>query len=146
MTIALGSDHAGFTYKQALSEILRQQSHAVIDVGTYSPDSVDYPDFAVQAARHVASGKADFGIVVCGSGVGVSISANKVAGVRAANCLTEDMARLARQHNNANVLALGERLVSLETAKAILEAFLSTPFEGGRHEQRVAKIHSLTGC
>jgi ribose 5-phosphate isomerase B len=146
MTIALGSDHAGFNYKQHLATFLREQGHTVHDVGTHSNDSVDYPDFAAEAAKAVAAGNADAGVLVCGSGIGVAITANKVAGVRAANCLTEDMARLARQHNNANVVTVGERLVSLDAAKAIVAAFLATPFEGGRHEQRVAKIHALTGC
>jgi ribose 5-phosphate isomerase B len=145
MILAIGSDHAGFNHKQALAEMLRADGHTVQDFGTHSTDSVDYPDFAAAAARAVAQGQAEFGVLVCGSGIGVSITANKVAGVRAANCLTEEMARLARQHNNANVVTLGERLVSLNVAKVIVHTFLSTPFEGGRHEKRVEKIHSLTG-
>jgi ribose 5-phosphate isomerase B len=146
MTLALGSDHAGFAYKQALADFLKQEGHTVHDFGTHSTDSVDYPDFAAAASRAVADGAADFGVLVCGSGIGVSITANKIAGIRAANCLTEEMAGLARQHNNANVVTVGERLVSLDAAKAIVHAFLATPFEGGRHAGRVDKIHSLTGC
>lgn len=146
MTIAIGSDHAGFTYKQELAEFLRLQGHTVEDVGTYSLDSVDYPDFAATVGQSVASKTAEVGVLVCGSGIGVSMTANKVRGVRAANCLTEEMARLARQHNNANVVTLGERLVTLDAAKAIVQAFLTTSFEGGRHEKRVEKIQLLTGC
>lgn len=146
MIIAIGSDHAGFRYKQELADFLRTNRYTVEDFGTHSLDSVDYPDFAAAVGRAVASGNASFGVLVCGSGIGVSITANKVAGVRAANCLTEEMAGLARQHNNANVVTLGERLVTLDSAKAIVKTFLKTPFEGGRHEKRVEKIHTLTGC
>jgi ribose 5-phosphate isomerase B len=146
MNLALGSDHAGFRYKQELATYLQSLGHNVRDFGTHSLDSVDYPDFAAAVARSVASNEAEFGVLVCGSGIGVSITANKVNGVRAANCLTEEMARLARQHNNANVVTVGERLVSLDAAKAIVSAFLETAFEGGRHAGRVQKIHDLTGC
>jgi ribose 5-phosphate isomerase B len=146
MTIAIGSDHAGFAHKQALAQLLRDDGHTVQDFGTHSTDSVDYPDFAAAAARAVASGQAERGVLVCGSGIGVAITANKIAGIRAANCQTAEMARLARQHNNANVVTLGERLVSLETASALVRAFLATDFEGGRHAGRVEKIHTLTGC
>ncbi len=146
MTIAIGSDHAGFRYKQELADFLRTNGHTVEDFGTHSLDSVDYPDFAAAVGRAVASGNAPLGVLVCGSGIGVSITANKIAGVRAANCLTEEMARLARQHNNANVVTIGERLMTLDTAKAIVKAFLETAFEGGRHANRVEKIHTLTGC
>ncbi len=146
MKIAIGSDHAGFAYKNALAEFLTTEGHSVQDFGTFSTDSVDYPDFAAAAAHAVADGKAEFGVLVCGSGIGVSITANKVRGIRAANCLTDEMAQLARQHNNANVVTVGERLVSVDAAKSIVQTFLATPFEGGRHERRVEKIHSLTGC
>jgi ribose 5-phosphate isomerase B len=146
MNLALGSDHAGFRYKEELSTYLQSLGHSVRDFGTHSLDSVDYPDFAAAVAHSVASNEAEFGVLVCGSGIGVSITANKVNGVRAANCLTEEMARLARQHNNANVVTVGERLVSLDAAKAIVSAFLETAFEGGRHAGRVQKIHDLTGC
>ena len=145
MNIAIGSDHAGYSHKTALTDYLRNQGHSVRDVGTHAADSVDYPDFAVAVAKHVADGEADAGVLVCGSGIGVAITANKVSGVRAANCCTKEMAELARKHNNANVVTVGERLVSLETAKEIVETFLATDFEGGRHEGRVRKIHALTG-
>ena len=144
--IAIGSDHAGFRYKQELALFLAENGYKIQDVGTYSLDSVDYPDFAAAVAHSVADGDVEYGVLVCGSGIGVAITANKVVGVRAANCQTEEMARLARQHNNANVVTVGERLVSLDAAKSIVQAFLSTPFEGGRHEKRVEKIHALTGC
>lgn len=146
MTLAIGSDHAGFTYKQELLRMLQAEGHDVHDCGTYSTERADYPDYAVAVAKSVASGAATFGILVCGSGIGVSIAANKVEGVRAANCVTTEMAHLAREHNNANVVCTGERLVSIELAKEIVHEFLSTEFAGGRHSDRVEKIHSLTGC
>jgi ribose 5-phosphate isomerase B len=145
MIIAIGSDHAGFIRKQEILEHLQAQGHEVNDLGTYSKDSMDYPDVAVEVAKQVASKEVERGILVCGSGIGVSIVANKTEGVRAANCLNEEMASLSRQHNDANVLALGERLVDTKTALSMVDIFLSTPFEGGRHQQRVDKIHDLTG-
>ena len=145
MIIAIGSDHAGFTRKQEILDHLQTLGHEVKDLGTYSKDSMDYPDVAVAVAKLVASKEVERGILVCGSGIGVSIVANKTEGVRAANCVTEEMASLSRQHNDANVLALGERLVDEKTALAMVDIFLTTPFEGGRHEQRVSKIHDLTG-
>lgn len=145
-TISLGADHAGYSLKQFLSEYLSKNGHTILDFGTYSAESVDYPDFAAAAANAVADGRADYGILVCGSGIGVSITANKIKGIRAANCVTPEMAILARQHNNANILTLGERLIDRKTAEVMVEAFLQTPFEGGRHERRVEKIHSVTGC
>lgn len=145
MNIAIGSDHAGFTRKQEILTYLQAQGHKVKDLGTYSKDSMDYPDIAVEVAKLVASREVERGILVCGSGIGVSIVANKTEGVRAANCLNEEMASLSRQHNDANVLTLGERLVDTKTALSMVDVFLTTPFEGGRHEQRVNKIHDLTG-
>ena len=145
MTIVVGSDHAGFEHKEALKTMLVDEGYTVVDVGTHSPDRVDYPDFGVDAARLVASGSADYGVLVCGSGIGISIAANKVKGVRAANVTSVEMAQLARQHNNANMVAVGERLTSLDDAKAIVHAFLTTEFEGGRHEGRVAKLDALGG-
>lgn len=145
MIIAIGSDHAGFTRKQEILEHLQSQGHEVKDLGTYSKDSMDYPDVAVEVAKQVASKEVERGILVCGSGIGVSIVANKTEGVRAANCVNEEMASLSRQHNDANVLALGERLVDTKTALSMVDIFLSTRFEGGRHQQRVDKIHDLTG-
>lgn len=143
MTISIGSDHAGFEYKQALVELLKSLKHTVLDVGTDSPERVDYPDFGVAAARLVSEKKAELGVLICGSGIGISIAANKVAGIRAANCVTVEMARLAREHNNANMVAVGQRLVSLEMAKEIVEEFIKAEFQGGRHLGRVEKIHTL---
>lgn len=145
MQIAIGSDHAGFERKKEIIEHLQSFGHTVLDLGTFSKDSMDYPDIAVEVAEKVAQNLVERGILICGSGIGVSIVANKTEGVRAANCVNEEMARLSRQHNNANVLALGERLVDKTTALNLVDIFLSTPFEGGRHEQRVSKIHGLTG-
>lgn len=146
-TIALGADHAGVHYKQQIAMLLQQQGDTVLDFGTNSTESTDYPDHAVAAANAVSIGQADWAILVCGSGIGVSIVANKVAGIRAANCLTPEMAQLARQHNNANVLTIGERLVDWDTTKQIVEAFLSTTAsDNERHRNRVEKIHTLTGC
>ncbi len=146
MKIAIGSDHAGFITKEALILNLREHGHEVIDLGTHSADRTDYPDYAVLVAKAVANGEAERGILVCGSGIGVAITANKVQGIRAATCITTEMAELARAHNDANVLCIGERLVSRAEATAIANTFLHTAFEGGRHTARVEKIHSLTGC
>ncbi len=143
-TIAAGSDHAGFEYKQKIVELLRSMGMEVLDFGAASPDSVDYPDYAHSVAGAVASGKAEAGILVCGTGIGMSIVANKHAGIRAANVESVGAARLAREHNDANVLALGARLTGWEQAKEILLAFLSTGFQGGRHQKRVDKIHTIT--
>ena len=145
MTIVVGSDHAGFEHKEALKAMLVDEGYTVVDVGTHSTDRVDYPDFGVDAARLVANGSADYGVLVCGSGIGISIAANKVKGIRAANVTSVEMARLARQHNNANMVAVGERLTPLDEAKEIVNAFLTTDFEGGRHTGRVAKLDALGG-
>ena len=141
MTISIGSDHAGYAYKTELKSMLVALGHDVIDVGTESEASVDYPDYGTAAAALVRDGKAHCGVLICGSGIGISIAANKVQGIRAANCTSVEMAQLARQHNDANVVAVGQRLVSLELAKEIVSAFLSTPFEGGRHQRRVDKLN-----
>ncbi len=140
ITVALGSDHAGFTLKSALATALAGWGVEVQDEGTHGTDSVDYPDHAQAVAHRVAAGEADLGILVCSTGVGVSIAANKVPGVRAALVHTVEGAALARQHNDANVLCLGARFVAQDQALAIVETFLRTPFEGGRHERRVNKI------
>ena len=145
MKIAFGADHAGFNLKRELIDWVKGSDHQVLDFGTYSEESVDYPDYAFPAAEAVAAGIADYGIIICGSGVGVSITANKVQGIRAANCFSAEMADTARQHNNANVMTLGARLVSLELAKEIVTAFIEGEFQGGRHMIRVEKIHFLTG-
>jgi ribose 5-phosphate isomerase B len=138
LSIAIGSDHAGFEYKQLLSEFL--QDSQLKDFGTYSSDSADYPDFAHPVASAVESGEAEFGILVCGSANGVAITANKHQGIRAAICWNEEIAELSRKHNNANVLCIPARFVSAELAKIITQKFLTTAFEGGRHANRVNKI------
>ncbi|MBK8493522.1 MAG: ribose 5-phosphate isomerase B [Saprospirales bacterium] len=139
-TIAIGCDHAGFDFKDAIIALLKEEGYEVRDFGTNSADSVDYPDFVHPVADLVEQGKAQLGIVICGSGNGVAMTANKHQGIRAALCWTEELAALARQHNNANVLALPARFISLELALAITRTFIHTDFEGGRHERRVEKI------
>jgi ribose 5-phosphate isomerase B len=138
--IAVGCDHAGFSLKEILVDRLRAAGHAVTDFGTESEQPVDYPDFCAPAARAVAKGDADFGLVLGGSGQGEQIVANKVRGIRAALCYSLETARLARQHNDANVLAMGARLTDPALAAEILETFLTTGFENGRHTARVEKI------
>jgi len=145
MKIAIGSDHAGFEVKNIIKSFLAELGHEVKDFGCESSESCDYPDYAYPLACEVATGNFDFGILICGSGIGMSIVANKVEGIRAANCCSVEMARLARQHNDANVLTFGARLIPIELAKEIVSAFLEESFEGGRHQRRVGKIHSLTG-
>lgn len=140
MNIVVGSDHAGFDLKEALKQHLEQAGYQVIDVGCHSLDSVDYPDFGHAAAMKVASNEVDRGVLVCGSGIGISIAANKVRGIRAANCTSVEMAQLSRQHNNANIVAVGSRIVPQQLAFDIIDAFLVTDFEGGRHERRVNAI------
>jgi len=140
MKIAIGGDHAGFAYKEELIKILAADGHEVKDFGPFSEASVDYPDFAHPVASSVEKGENDLGILICGSGNGVAITANKHQGIRAALCWTEELGSLARQHNNANVLCLPARFIDLDMAKKITHAFLTTPFEGGRHENRVNKI------
>ncbi len=145
-SVALASDHAGFVLKAAIKNWLEEKQIPYTDFGTFTPESTDYPDHAVKAAESVAKGEHDCGIVICGSGIGVSITANKVRGIRAALCWDVELGKLARQHNNANILALPGRFVSEEKAIEIVESFLTTEFEGGRHERRVRKIHDLTNC
>jgi ribose 5-phosphate isomerase B len=140
LPIALGADHAGFEYKEAVKKMQADEGWQVSDKGTYSLDSVDYPDFAHPVATMVEEGHAAAGILVCGSGNGVCMAANKHKGIRAALCWTEELTVLARTHNNANVLCIPARFVSLELAESMAKIFLSTAFEGGRHERRVEKI------
>ncbi len=140
MRLAAASDHAGFPLKNHLVAWLRAHGHEVVDLGTHSAESTDYPDFAHELARRVVAGEFERGLLVCGSGIGMSIAANRHAGVRAARCLSEYDARMARAHNDANVLTLGERVTGAGLAEAILETFLATAFEGGRHARRVQKI------
>lgn len=140
MKVAIASDHAGFALKEFLKEAFDSLDVAWVDLGTESSDSVDYPDFGYKLAEYVAAGKAPFGVAICGSGIGISIAANRNPKVRAALCLNPEMAALSRQHNDANVLCLGERLTPQEEALEILTAFLTTDFEGGRHAARVDKL------
>jgi ribose 5-phosphate isomerase B len=139
-TIAIGCDHAGFILKDPIVQLLKEEGIEVHDFGTYSEDSVDYPDFVHPVADMVESGKARLGIVICGSGNGVAMTANKHQGIRAALCWTEEIASLARQHNDANVIALPARFVTQELALTMVRTFIHTDFEGGRHERRVGKI------
>ncbi len=140
LPLAIGSDHAGFEYKAHVIDTLKAAGWQVADKGTYSLDSVDYPDFAHPVATMVEEGKAGVGILICGSGNGVCMTANKHHGIRAALCWNEELASLSRQHNNANVLCIPARFVPLAIAEKMVDVFLSTPFEGGRHEKRVEKI------
>jgi ribose 5-phosphate isomerase B len=140
MKIALGNDHAGTALKQAVLDLLNRQNHTVINVGTNSEESVDYPDFAHQVGRLVNENEVEVGIVICGSGNGVNITVNKYEQVRSALCWTTEIAALARQHNDANVIAIPARFVSQELALDMINVFLSTAFEGGRHQNRVEKI------
>lgn len=142
--ISIGCDHAGFETKTSVVSALQSQGYAVIDHGTFSADSVDYPDFIHPVADDVESGEARFGLVLCGSGNGTAMTANKHQGIRAALCWTEELAALARKHNDANVLSIPARFVSVELAVKMTEVFLHTDFEGGRHIQRVQKIACAT--
>lgn len=143
MIVALGSDHGGFELKAQIKSLLQDLGHGVEDVGTNSGEPCDYPDFAYAVARLVAEGAAGAGIMIDGAGIGSCIVANKVPGIRAACCTHEVMARTAREHNDANVLTLGSRIVGLEVGRAVVRAFLETPFAGGRHEARVQKIRDV---
>jgi len=143
MKIALGADHAGYELKDQIKQHLQQQGIETQDEGTGSPESVDYPDFARAVALDVSDRRADLGILVCGSGIGMSIAANKVHGIRAAKVDTEYEAEMSREHNDANVLALGARIVKPEEALRIVDKWLATQFAGGRHERRVEKIAAL---
>ncbi|HZR29152.1 MAG TPA: ribose 5-phosphate isomerase B [Terriglobales bacterium] len=143
MKISLGADHAGFELKEKIKKLLVQQGLEVSDQGTLSSESVDYPDYARKVGEQVANRNADLGILVCGSGIGMAIAANKVHGVRAANVSSEYEAQLSREHNDANVLALGARLLSDQNAFQIIQKWLETPFAGGRHQRRVEKISQI---
>jgi len=143
MKIVLAADHAGFPLKEKIKEKLLQEGYDILDEGTFDTTSVDYPVYGAKAARKVASHEVDFGIVCCGSGIGISIAANKVKGVRAALCHESLSARLAREHNNANVLALGARMIGEAVAFDIVQQFLQTPFAGERHQRRVDLITEI---
>jgi ribose 5-phosphate isomerase B len=143
MKIAIGADHAGYDLKEKIKQRLAQQGVQIVDEGTVSNESVDYPDFAKKVGEDVAGKKADLGLLVCGSGIGMAIAANKVPGVRAANVSSEVEAQLSREHNDANVLAIGARILDENKAWAIVDKWLHTPFAGGRHQRRVDKIAEI---
>ena len=143
MLIALGADHAGWELKEHLKAWLFERGHQVLDFGTHSPESVDYPDYALEVCDALMAGKAERGVLVCGTGIGIAMAANKVAGIRAAPVSDAVTARMSREHNAANVLALGARLTGRETAIEILEVWLGAEFTGGRHERRLAKMAAI---
>jgi len=140
MKVAIGCDHAGFEYKATIIRTLKKENIEVIDKGTYSEESVDYPDFVHPVANLVESGEADLGVLICGSGNGVSMAANKHQAVRAALCWKDELAALARQHNDANIISIPARFVSAKLARQMVRTFVTTDFEGGRHARRVDKI------
>ncbi len=147
--IAIAADHAGYALKEILRRSLSDPANEVEDLGTHSDAPVDYPDFAAAVARRVAAGTCDRGILVCGTGIGMAMAANRVPGVRAAVVWDEQTVRLAREHNDANVLALGARVLPVDLAISIVRSFLTTPFSGGRHQERLAKLDALVrlaGC
>ncbi len=143
MKIAIASDHRGYHLKERVITMLKTKGHTVIDEGPPSEESVDYPDFAALVAKKVGSGEVERGILICGTGIGMSIAANKFPGIRAAACSDEVTAKLSRQHNNLNVLCLSGDLLSPRSSERIVEVWMETEFEGGRHERRVEKIHQL---
>ncbi|CEP79150.1 MAG: ribose 5-phosphate isomerase B [Defluviitoga tunisiensis] len=143
MKIAIASDHAAFEMKEELVNYLKEKNIDVIDLGTYSKESVDYPDYAKMLGEMVANRKVEYGIGLCGTGIGMSISVNKIKGIRGALCLYPSMAELARKHNNANVLVLAGRLMGYDLAKWTVDTFLSTEFEGERHQRRIDKISNI---
>jgi ribose 5-phosphate isomerase B len=143
MKIAIGADHAGYVLKDQVRDALRQAGHEVVDLGTNSAESTDYPDYASAVAQDVVSGAADRGVLLCSTGVGMSIAANKVAGIRAALAISPDEVRLTRAHNDANIITIGARYTAPEVAKEMVRVFLETPFEGGRHARRIGKIAQL---
>jgi ribose 5-phosphate isomerase B len=145
MRIRIGSDHAGFALKEFVKAHLTSVGHAVVDEGPSSEESVDYPVYAQKVARAVAAGEADFGVLVCGTGLGMEIAANKVHGVRAVQVIDPEFAKMARAHNDANVVTLAGRYTDADTATRIVDTFLSTPFEAGRHLRRVAQIGAIEG-
>lgn len=141
--IAIGSDHGGYELKREIIQYLEQKGFSVSDCGCYSPDAVDYPDIAVKVCDKVTSGESELGILICGTGIGISMAANKIHGIRAALCHSTFDGRMARMHNNANVLCLGGRTTGVSIALDIVDTFVSAEFEGGRHEKRVGKIMSI---
>lgn len=144
--LSIGSDHGGFDLKQSLIESLAAAGYELLDKGPADKSSVDYPDYAKSVCADVNVGKADFGILVCTTGIGMSIAANKIHGIRAALCLSEDAGKFSRLHNNANVVCLGAKYLTPELADSIVRIFVSTDFEGGRHERRVGKFMDFENC
>ena len=140
MKIAIGNDHAGVEFKNKIMQELRSKGYEIVNVGTDTLDSVDYPDFAKEVSEKVLKGEVDFGILICGTGIGISIAANRIKGIRAALCHNEYTAKLARLHNDANIIALGSRVLGTDLGLACIETFVNTEFEGGRHARRVGKI------
>lgn len=143
MKIAIGNDHAAVELKQEMKEYLESKGHQVVDLGVNSTESCNYPEYGEAVGRAVVAGDVDCGVLICGTGVGISIAANKVKGVRAAVCSEPVTARLVKEHNNANIIAFGARIVGIETAKAILDAYLGAEFLGGRHQTRIDMIHEI---
>nr|WP_312576521.1 ribose 5-phosphate isomerase B [Sedimentibacter sp.] len=143
MKVVVASDHGGFELKEIVKEHLEKSGYAVTDIGTYNTDSVDYPDYGERAGEMVASKNVDRGIVICGTGIGISLAANKVSGIRCALCTDEYMAIMSRKHNNANMLALGNRVIGSGLALSIVDAWMTTDFEGGRHGVRVDKLMKI---
>lgn len=143
MKIAIAADHGGFELKNILRDYLCEKGNEVIDLGTNSSDSVDYPDYALLCTKEVVQKNVDFGILVCGTGVGISIAANKVKGIRCALCPSPEIAALTKQHNNANIISLGGRFTSPDVAKKIVDAYMSAEFEGDRHQKRINKISDI---
>jgi ribose 5-phosphate isomerase B len=144
--VYIGSDHAGYSIKKKTINYVKSLGYTVIDLGTDSEESVDYPDYGVKVARKVRETEGSCGIIFCGTGIGISIAANKIPGIRAALCTTEFHVEMARRHNDANILAMGARVSSFDDIKDMIKMWFATPFEGGRHQKRVKKIHLLTGC
>lgn len=143
MKVAIGSDHAGFKLKEQLKAFLNQKGFEVLDKGCQSDESCDYPDFGEAVALEVANNNCDFGCIICGTGIGISIAANKIPGIRAALCISKEMAHYAKAHNNANIIAIGARINLLDPPEEILETFIKSNFEGGRHEKRINKIKNI---
>ncbi len=144
MKIAIGCDHGAYEYKEEIKEMLQSEGHEVIDCGTHNKESVDYPDFAQAVGKNVVDGNVDKGIVICGTGIGISIAANKIKGIRCGLCTDTTMARLTREHNDANVLAMGQRVIGIEVAKDIVHMFLNTEFSNGvRHARRIEKLKEM---
>lgn len=143
MKISIGCDHGGFALKEQVAEHLKQLGHEVVDCGAYSTDSCDYPEFGAKAARMVADGQCQRGVVICTTGIGISISANKVKGIRCALCMNTDMAMMTRKHNDANMIAMGAKYVTPQLAFEMVDIFLATDFEGGRHQIRVDKLMNI---